>query len=276
VPQLSVPDNTKTGVTKACRYDPDLNPTYQEFAMHYGMGVLPTRPYKPRDKAKVESGVQLVQRWVVAALRGHRFSSVDEANQAIRPLLVQLNARPFRKRDGSRAILFKEVDRPALRPLPGERFDMSQWSHARVNIDYHVAFASNFYSVPYNLVHELVEVRSLPTTVEIFYKSARVASHLRSHGRGQVVTNPEHRPKSHQAHLEWTPLRMVNWARTIGPNTAAYSSGFWKTSPIQRWAIEPAWGSSVWPMFTRRRGWNRPRNSRLRPAPAATKASSRS
>ena len=220
VPQLSVPDNTKTGVTKACRYDPDLNPTYQEFAMHYGMGVLPARPYKPRDKAKVESGVQLVQRWTVAALRHHRFYSVDEANQAVRPLLARLNARLFRKRDGSRASVFQAVDRPALRTLPAERFDMSQWEHARVNIDYHVAFDSNFYSVPYNLVHELVEVRSLPTTVEIFHKSVRIASHLRSRGRGQTVTNPEHRPKSHQAHLEWTPLRMVNWARSIGPNTA--------------------------------------------------------
>lgn len=118
VPQLSVSDNTKTGVTKACRYDPDLNPTYQEFAMHYGVGVLPTRPYKPRDKAKVESGVQLVQRWIVAALRRHRFYTVDEANQAIRPLLARLNARPFRKRDGSRVSVFQEVDRPTLRPLP--------------------------------------------------------------------------------------------------------------------------------------------------------------
>jgi transposase len=185
------------------------------------MGVLPARPYKPRDKAKAESGVQVVQRFIVAALRGHRFFSVDEVNQAIRPLLVRLNARPFRKRDGSRASVFQEVDRPALRPLPAERFDMSQWSHARVNIDYHVAFDSNFDSVPYNLVHELVEVRSLPTTVEIFHKSVRVASHLRSHGRGQTVTSSEHRPKSHQAHLEWTPLRMVNWARTIGTNTAS-------------------------------------------------------
>jgi hypothetical protein len=118
-------------------------------------------------------------------------------------------------------------------------------SHARVNIDYHVAFDSNFYSVPYNLVHELVEVRSLPTTVEIFHKSARVASHLRSHGRGQVATNPEHRPKSHQAHLEWTPMRMVNWARTIGPNTARLFERSLEDKPIQRWAIELAWGSSV-------------------------------
>jgi transposase len=148
VPPLSVPDNTKTGVTKACRYDPDLNPTYQEFAMHYSMGVLPARPYKPRDKAKVESGVQLVQRWIVAALRHHRFYNVDEANQTIRPLLVRLNARPFRKRDGSRASVFQAVDRPALRALPAERFDMSQWAHARVNIDYHVAYDSNSYSVP--------------------------------------------------------------------------------------------------------------------------------
>jgi transposase len=220
VPQLVVPDNAKTGVTKACRYDPDLNPTYQELAMHYGFGVLPTRPRKPRDKAKVESGVQVVQRWIVAALRHHRFFSVEEANQAIRELLVRLNDRPFRKRDGSRSSVFQEVDRPALRPLPTEQFDLSQWSQARVNIDYHVAFDGNFYSVPYNLVHELVEIRSTPATVEILHQSNRVASHLRKRERGQTATNPEHRPKSHQAHLEWTPSRMVKWARTIGANTA--------------------------------------------------------
>ena len=219
LPQLAVPDNTKTGVTKACRYDPDLNPTYQELAMHYGFGVLPARPRKPRDKAKAESGVQVVERWIVAALRHHRFFSLEALNQAIGELLSKLNQRPFRKRDGSRATLFQTLDRPALRPLPAERFDLSEWSRARVNIDYHVAFDGNFYSVPYNLVHELVEVHSTPTTVEVFHRSQRVASHLRGRGRGQAVTNAEHRPKSHQAHLEWTPSRMVKWARSIGPHT---------------------------------------------------------
>ena len=219
VPALAVPDNTKTGVSKAHRYDPDVNPTYHNFAMHYGFGVLPARPYKPRDKAVVESAVQVAQRWILAALRHRKFFSLEEANQAIGELLHRLNHRPFRKRDGSRASVFESLDKPALKPLPGESFDMSQWSRARVNIDYHVAFDANVYSVPYNLVHEVVEIRSTPTTVEILHKGTRVASHLRSRGRGQSVTNHEHRPKSHQAHLEWTPSRMVQWAQTIGPYT---------------------------------------------------------
>lgn len=220
VPALIVPDNTKTGVTKACRYDPDLNPTYQEMAMHYGAGVVPARPYKPRDKAKVESGVQIVERWIIAALRHHRFFALADMNQEIRRLLERLNHRPFRKREGSRASVFAVLEQPALKPLPMERFDMSQWSRAKVNIDYHIAFDRNFYSVPYNLVQEVVEVRSTPMTVEILHKGQRVASHLRSRGHGQTVTNAEHRPKSHQAHLEWTPSRLVNWAQSIGPNTA--------------------------------------------------------
>ena len=220
VPTLAVPDNTKTAVSRACRYDPDLNPTYQEFAVHYGMGVVPARPYKPRDKAKAESAVQVVERWIVAALRNRKFFSLPELNQAIRELLVRLNERPFRKRDGSRSSLFHSLEKPALAALPAERFDMSEWSRATVNIDYHVAFDGNYYSVPYILVQQVVEVRSTPTTVEIFHKGNRIASHLRDRRRGQAITQNEHRPKSHQAHLEWPPSRMVNWARSIGPNTA--------------------------------------------------------
>jgi transposase len=207
-------------VSKAHRYDPDINPTYHNFAVHYSFGVLPARPYKPRDKAVVENAVQVAQRWIIAALRHQKFFSLEEANLAIGELLHRLNHRPFRKRDGSRASVFESFDKPALKPLPGEAFDMSQWSRARVNIDYHVAFDANVYSVPYNLVHEVVEIRSTPTTVEILHNGTRVASHLRSRGRGQAVTNHEHRPKSHQAHLEWTPSRMVHWAQTIGPYTA--------------------------------------------------------
>lgn len=220
VPALAVPDNTKTGVSKAHRYDPDLNPTYHNFAVHYGFGIIPARPYKPRDKAVVENAVQVAQRWILAALRHRKFFSLEEANQAIRELLHRLNHRPFRKRDGSRASVFESLDKPALRSLPGDGFDMSQWSRARVNIDYHVAFDDNLYSVPYNLVHELVEIRSTPLTVEILHKGARVASHVRSRGRGNAITNNEHRPKSHQAHLEWPPSRMVQWAQKIGPFTA--------------------------------------------------------
>jgi transposase len=220
VPLLLVPDNTRTGVSKACRYDPDVNPTYQNFAAHYGFGVLPARPYKPRDKAVVENAVQVAQRWILAALRHRKFFSLAEANQSIGELLHRLNHRPFRKRDGSRASVFEALDKPALQPLPSERFEISEWARARVNIDYHVAFDGNFYSVPYNLVQQVVEIRATVTTIEILHQSVRVASHVRSRGREKVITNREHRPKSHQAHLEWPPSRMVQWAETIGPHTA--------------------------------------------------------
>src|SRR5206468_12124702 len=198
----------------------DLNPTYQEFAMHYDVGVVPARPRHPKDKAKVEVGVQVVERWIIAALRHQKFFRLADLNQAIRELLERLNQRPFRKREGSRASVFAAVERNALRPLPAEPFDMSQWSYARVNIDYHIAFDANLYSVPYTLVQERVEVRATPTTIEIFHQGQRVASHVRGPGREQVFTQREHRPKSHQAHLEWTPSRMVNWAEQIGPHTA--------------------------------------------------------
>jgi len=220
VPKLLIPDNLRTGVSRACRYDPDLNPTYQEFAMHYDVGVVPARPYRARDKAKVEVGVQVAERWIIAALRHQKFFRLADLNHAIRELLERLNQRPFKKREGSRASVFAAVERNTLRALPAEPFDMSQWSYARVNIDYHIAFDANFYSVPYPLVQERVEVRATPTTIEIFHKGQRVASHVRGHGREQVFTQREHRPKSHQAHLEWTPSRMVHWAEQIGPHTA--------------------------------------------------------
>jgi transposase len=220
IPEVAVPDNCKTGVSKAHRYDPDLNPTYYNFAQHSGFAIVPARPRKPRDKAKVESAVQVAQRWIVAALRHRKFFSLEDLNVAIRELLGKLNHRPFRKREGTRASAWEAIDRPALKPLPMEPFDLSEWSRARVNIDYHVAFDANFYSVPYNLVHEVVEIRSTPTTVEILHKGARVASHLRSRERNKAVTIHEHRPKSHREHLEWSPSRMVRWAETIGPHTA--------------------------------------------------------
>jgi len=220
IPALAVPDNTKTGVTRAHRYDPDLNPTYYNFAQHCGFGIVPARSYKPRDKAKVENAVQVAERWIVAALRHRKFFSLGEVNEAIGELLHKLNHRPFRKKDGTRASVWEAIDKLALQPLPMEPFDLSEWSRARVNIDYHVAFDANFYSVPYNLVQELVEIRSTPTTVEILHKGTRVASHLRSRERGKAVTIEEHRPKSHREHLQWTPSRMLHWAGTIGPHAA--------------------------------------------------------
>src|SRR5674476_1199189 len=160
------------------------------------------------------------QRWILAALRHRKFFSLVEANQTIGELLHRINHRPFRKRDGSRVSAFEALDKPALQPLPPERFEISEWERARVNIDYHVAFDGNFYSVPYNLVREVVEIRSTATTVEVLHNGGRVASHVRSRGREQVLTIHAHRPKSHQAHLEWPPSRMVQWAEKIGPHTA--------------------------------------------------------
>jgi transposase len=219
-PQLVVPDNAKTGVLKACRYEPDLNPTYQEMAMHYGIGVLPTRPRKPRDKAKVEVGVQIAQRWIVAVLRHRKFFSLADLNQAIRELLGKLNQRPFQKREGSRHSLFVALDQPALQPLPSQRFDLSVWSQATVNIDYHIQFDASFYSVPYSLTRQTVDVRATPTTIEIFHRGQRVASHARASKPHTAVTQSQHRPAAHRAHLDWPPSRMTHWARTVGPHTA--------------------------------------------------------
>ena len=220
VPQMVVPDNTKTGVSRSCRYEPDLNPTYQEMAAHYGVAVMPTRPYKPRDKAKVESGVLVVERWILAALRQRKFFSMAELNQAIAALLERLNQRPFRKREGTRASLFAALDRPALQPLPTERYQFGAWQTARVNIDYHIEIQRHYYSVPYQLTGQAVEVRLTEATVEIFHRGLRVASHARSREPYQATTVHQHRPKSHQKHLEWTPSRMLEWARTVGPSTA--------------------------------------------------------
>jgi transposase len=219
-PEILVPDNLKSGVTRACRYEPDLNRTYEEMAAHYGVAVIPARRSKPRDKAKVEAGVLLVERWIMAALRKRKFFSLQEVNQSISELLARLNAKPFRKMEGTRLSLFESLDRPALKPLPAERYQYGDWETARVNIDYHVVCSGHFYSVPYRLVQEPVDVRVSAATIEIFHKGVRVASHVRSHVPNRATTASEHRPKSHQRHLEWTPSRMVEWGKTVGPLTA--------------------------------------------------------
>ena len=219
-PEIVVPDNLKSGVTRACRYEPDLNRTYEEMAAHYRVAVIPARRMKPRDKAKVEAGVLVVERWIMAALRKRKFFSLGEVNQAIAQLLTGLNDRPFRKTEGSRRSLFETLDKSALRALPAERYQYGDWATARVNIDYHVVLDNHFYSVPYRLVHELVEVRASAATVEIFHKAVRVASHVRSHAPNKATTVDGHRPKSHQRYLEWTPSRIVEWGAKIGPLTA--------------------------------------------------------
>jgi transposase len=219
VPRLFIPDNTRTAVTKACRYAPEINTSYLELARYYGAGVVPARPYKPRDKAKVEVGVQIAERWIVAALRHRRFHSLGELNEAVRELLTRLNERPFKKRDGSRASAFAAHDRPALQPVPAERYEVAIWKQARVNIDYHVEYERCLYSVPYQLTGQLVEIAATSMTIEILHQGQRVASHQRLRQPQTVSTTPEHRAKSHQAHAAWPPSRLVSWAASVGPHT---------------------------------------------------------
>jgi transposase len=220
VPEIVVPDNLKSGVTKPCRYEPGVNLTYEEMAQHYGVAVVPARVRKPRDKAKVEAGVLVVERWIVAALRKQTFFSLGAVNAAIAALLERLNDRPFRKREGTRRSLFESLDRPALKPLPVEPYQYGEWKTARVNIDYHVEFDRHWYSVPHQLTQCEVEIRATPATVEIFHRGVRVASHARSQAAYQHTTIHEHRPKAHQRHQEWPPSRIVEWCGTIGPATA--------------------------------------------------------
>jgi len=231
VPEVIVPDNLGSGVTRACRYEPDVNPTYQELATHYGVAVVPTRVRKPRDKAKAEVGVQIVERWLLAPLRNHTFFGLAELNRELRRLREALNDRPFQKLEGTRRILFETLERALLRPLPSERFEYAEWRKARVNIDYHIAVENHLYSVPYRLVRKQVEVRLTATTLEAFHDGQRVAAHPRSHQKGGFTTDPGHRPKAHQKHLEWTPSRIIRWAEKTGPETAGVVTRILESKP---------------------------------------------
>ncbi len=219
VPALLVPDNLKSAIKRACRYEPEATSTYADMARHYGTAILPARPFHPRDKAAVEAGVLLVQRWILARLRNRQFFSLAELNAAIRELLIDLNNRPFKKLEGSRASAFAAIDRPAMAPLPATRYEYAEWKAAIVNIDYHGALGGHYYSVPHSLVRVKLEVSYSATTVECFFKGKRVAVHARSQCRGRHTTLPEHMPGSHRKHSEWSPGRLLNWALDIGPGT---------------------------------------------------------
>jgi transposase len=217
VARITVPDNLKTGVVRPCRYEPQLHRSYQELAEHYGTVIIPARSRKPRDKAKVEGAVLIAERQILAALRDQRFFNVGQLNAAIRPLLAQLNEQPFQKLAGSRNRWFETLEKDRLLPLPATVFELADWSTAKVNIDYHVAVDKHYYSVPHPLIHEQLDVRLTDQTVELFQRGKRVAAHRRSRLAGRFTTLAEHRPKSHQRYLEWTPSRILEWVKTIGP-----------------------------------------------------------
>jgi len=228
--EIWVPDQLKSGVTGSCRYEPKINRTYQGLAEHYGTVVIPARPRKPKDKAKVESAVLIAQRWILARLRDRAFFSIAELNRAIRELLEKLNDRPMQKVGASRRQLYERLDKPALKPLPIQRYEIEEWKDCRVNIDYHVEIGRRYYSVPHPLVGEEVEARFTTSIVEIYYKGRRVASHRRRYDR-KPSTNVEHMPRSHRAHLEWSPSRLIRWAGKIGPATGRLVAEILRSRP---------------------------------------------
>jgi len=218
-PVALVCDQLKSGVTRACRYEPEAQRTYEELAEHYQTTVMPARPKRPKGKASVEVGVQIVQRWILARIRNEAFHSLGELNTRIRELLVDLNGRVMRRYGKSRRELFEQLERDKLRPLPLTRFEYAEWTKVRPNIDYHVVIDGHFYSVPHSLRHEQLEARTTQDTVEIFHNRKRVWAHRRSRARGGFTTVAEHMPSAHRAQAEWTPTRILTWAEKLGPST---------------------------------------------------------
>jgi transposase len=222
VSEIVVPDNLLSGVTKAHRYDPDINANYQHFSEHCGFAIVPARVREPKDKAKVENAVGCVTKQILAALRHITFTSIGEINAAIKPRLAVLNNQSFQKMKTSRRELFEIIDKPALKPLPPERYHYAEWLNAKVHIDYHFLFDNHYYCVPYQYIHHPVQVRATSKTVECFYKGKRIAVHTRSHIRYGFTTLKEHMPPAHLAQAEWSPERMKRWAGKIGPQTSQF------------------------------------------------------
>src|SRR5208283_5383031 len=212
--------NLKSGVSDACYYEPEVNPTYTNMAEHYGCAVLPARPRQPRDKAKVEVGVLIAQRWILAVLRQRTFYSLADLNAAIRQCLERLNTRPLRQAKKSRREMFDTIDRPNSLPLPQRPYEYAEWYKAKVSIDYHIEIDNHFYSIPLQLIHERLDIRMTASVMEAFHKGERVAAHVRSYVKGGYTTVKEHMPPSHRYYAEWNPARFIQWAGKIGQATS--------------------------------------------------------
>jgi transposase len=219
VPEIVVPDNLKSAVRKTHRYEPDINPSYSQLAAHYQTVIIPARPYKPKDKAKAEVAVQIVERWIMAKLRHQTFFTLASLNQSIRLLLDDLNRRPFKQLPGCRLSQFEQLDKPQLRPLPSQRYEYTEFKQCRVHIDYHIEYDKHYYSVPHHLVKHMVDVQASDTTVAISHQGLRIATHPRSYRQGSHSTCPEHMPPSHRTLHEWSADRFLKWADDIGSAT---------------------------------------------------------
>ena len=222
-PAVVIPDNLRSAVSKACRYDPDLNPSYQQLAEHYGIAVIPARPYKPKDKSKAEVAVQIVERWIMARLRHHTFFSLAEANQCIKALLVELNEKPFKQLPGNRREAFENIDKPKLSPLPTHPYEYVEIKPAKVHIDYHVQYDNHFYSVPHEFVGERIELHVSDRLVTAFFRRRQIAQHPRAFTAG-MTTIAAHMPKRHQKHHAWTPEQLISWAEKTGPEVKRWVS----------------------------------------------------
>lgn len=231
LPEIVTPDNLRTGVTHPCRYEPDLNPTYQDMAQYYNIAIIPARVRAPRDKAKVETSVLVAERWIIAALRNYTFFSLGELNRVIKEKLEDFNTRPLQKLKVSRRELFNTVDKPAMKPLPERRYEYAEWEKHKANIDYHIEVDNHYYSVPYHLRGEAMDAKITGTTVEILFKGQRVASHIRSYLPGRHTTVSAHMPESHKRYLEWTPSRIISWAEKSGPSTGEMVAGIMERRP---------------------------------------------
>jgi transposase len=275
-PAIVVCDNLRAGVTRAHRYEPDINATYQEMAAWYGVAVIPSRARRPRDKAKVEVGCLIAERWIIARLRHRTFYSLGDLNIAIRDLVDWLNRRPFKKLPGSRLSLFEELERPVLRPLPTQRYEFALWKRAKVSIDYHLEIDHHYYSVPDQLVGQVCDVRLSASTTEVFLRSRRVASHVRSFQRGRHTTDPAHMPDSHRRYQEWTPGRIISWAERRDRRRPGWPRASWSRDPIPSRATAPAWALSGSATAMARNASKPPASERWRCGPSVTEASSRS
>lgn len=219
VPDIIVPDQLRSAVSRPCRYEPVINVSYQHMASHYKTVIIPARPLKPKDKAKAENAVLIVQRWILARLRHQTFFTLASLNGAISTLLEQLNQRPFKKLPGSRASQIELLDKPALRALPSRRYEFIEFKLVRINIDYHFEFDKHCYSVPHHLVKHQVEMQATNETIAVFFKGQQVARHIRSLRQGGFTTDAHHMPEAHQKHQQWTPERLTQWGAKIGPFT---------------------------------------------------------
>ena len=242
VPEILIIDNLKAGVSKACCYDPELNPAYQQFSEYYGCAVVPTRSRKPRDKGKVESAVRTVERRILAKFRDQQFFSVGEINTAIKPLLEELNNRKMQGYGCSRWELFKQTDQPELNPLPAQPYIVSNWKRAKVNVDYHIQYLNNYYSVPFTLVGEYVEIKSSECSVEIFHNGQRVACHLKSHSQHRHITLDCHMPESHRSQKHRSACDFISSAERIGPATKQQVEGILKSRKHPEQAFRSCFG----------------------------------